>query len=107
MQESVHKHSPRHKFALAAERTLRSFAATGSIAHCNTKEDYHMTVFMISFPSDPRPDPFADAGGIDGSRPPNPIPGPSPETRTKELNTFKICAGNVFAPVLEVRSTPK
>ena len=31
---------------------------TGALWHASRRDDYHLTCFMTSQPSDPRPDPF-------------------------------------------------
>lgn len=69
--------------------------------HASKADSLHLTVFMMSQPGDPRPDPFVDGGGFDPSRPPVPIPGPSAATLQHEITVLRsiACTGR---PAFEV-----
>eukprot|EP00891_Asterochloris_glomerata_P003254 jgi/Astpho2/3254/e_gw1.00052.79.1_t len=58
--------------------------------HASVPAAFHMTVFMTSQPSDPRPDPFnPEGGGMNPGSPPVPIPAPSAACLQQELAAFK------------------
>ena len=75
--------------------------------HGSVPAAFHMTVFMTSQPSDPRPDPFnPEGGGLDPGNPPVPIPAPSAACLQRELDAFKGLAAVSGPPVFQVSAGP-
>lgn len=68
--------------------------------HSSHPDNHHVTVFMTSQPSDPRPDPFVEGGGfVHGV---SVIAAPKPAVMAKEIETYQALAAAVPPPVLEV-----
>ena len=61
-------------------------------------DNYHLTIFMTSQPSDPRPDPFVQGGGNDRSKPLSIIPAPDKQTLHKELDAWRELAAVTLTP---------
>ena len=79
----------------------------GMQIHASVPAAFHMTVFMTSQPSDPRPDPFnPEGGGLDPGSPPVPIPAPSAACLQRELDAFKGLAAVSGPPVFQVSAGP-
>ena len=75
--------------------------------HASVPAAFHMTVFMTSQPSDPRPDPFnPEGGGMNPGSPPVPIPAPSAACLQQELAAFKGLAAVSGPPVFQVSAGP-
>ena len=64
---------------------------------------YHLTVFMTSQPSDPRPDPFVKGGSIDRSAFYQHIPAPQPSVLRQEVEAFRVLAKSTLTPQLQVK----
>lgn len=62
---------------------------TGVVYHANDKEHYHVTVQMISHPSDPRPDAFREGGGLTHSLDHHWIPGPLASNLKRERDIYE------------------
>ncbi|KAK9812703.1 hypothetical protein WJX72_002341 [[Myrmecia] bisecta] len=92
--------------ARAVEATQEVFSALpeGMQPHASGQTDLHLTIFMPSQPSDPRPDPFAPDGGLDPKSAPHPIPAPTAETLTQEVQVFRDLAATTRPPRFEVHS---
>lgn len=74
----------------------------GSVVHFNRKDHYHLTVQMISHPSNPRPDSGVKGGGLDLGDSPTVIPAPLPSVLHKETSTYQEIASSTSAPELKV-----
>ena len=68
----------------------------------STAPGYHLTVFMTSQPSDPRPDPFVKGGCIDRSAFYQHIPAPQPTILRQEIDAFRNLTSSTPAPQLQV-----
>ena len=79
----------------------------GFAVHLNDKEHYHLTVQMISHPSDPRPNPFVQGGGLFKEQLRHCIPAPEPNVMHKELEIYRVTAKASSPPVLTVSKTSR
>jgi len=86
-----------------ASKAIASKFPVGSLVHFNNPEHYHITVQMVSHPSNPRPDAFAPGGGLEGQYP-SIIPAPSPSHLHKETSLYKSIAAADSSPELKVHS---
>ena len=78
-------------------------ATAGSVLHCIDKSHYHMTVQMISHPSNPRPDSGVPGGGFHPESSKQMIPSPSPSVLQKETLLYQKIASYSSGPELKVR----
>ncbi len=70
------------------------------MTHSSHPDNHHVTVFMTSQPSDPRPDPFIQGGGfLDGL---SGIPAPKLAILAKEVATYQALAAAASPPLLKV-----
>jgi len=82
-------------------RTMLGDIYAGSLVHFNNVDHYHITVQMVSHPSNPRPDSFVPGGGLEGDYP-SIIPAPTPSLLYKETSCYKSIAGGAPGPELKV-----
>lgn len=92
----------RHLFVPVISQSVAEWRA-GWLVHENQKQHYHLTIQMISHPSDPRPDAFVAGGGIDRQRLPSPIPAPTQAAMKREQDFYKATAAAGHSPILTVR----
>ena len=71
--------------------------------HMSRADAYHLTVFMTSQPSDPRPDPFVKGGSIDRSAFYQHIPAPQPSILRQEIEAFCALTESTPTPQLQAR----
>ena len=101
-KDSLHKHQKITYSCSANVSGDVQHDPAGSVVHCNRKDHYHMTVQMISHPSNPRPDSGVPGGGFDPSKAHSVIPSPSPSVLVKETSTYKEIASSSTPPELKV-----
>lgn len=67
-------------------------------------DHYHITLFTLSRPEDPRPNPIIDSSGCDTSLPPRSRPGVRSHVMLKETKMTKSIVENLSPPVLRLHS---
>lgn len=83
-------------------QSTKACISAGVVCHCNEPEHYHVTVQMISHPSDPRPDAFREGGGLVHALDHHWVPRPLESNLQKERNIYSDTAKEFAVPELQV-----